>query len=42
VRSLRHRLHRELASVVDACLAPDPADRPRIVEVHERLGSVLV
>jgi serine/threonine protein kinase len=41
VRSLRHRLHPALADVVDACLAPAPTDRPGIVEVHDRLGSVL-
>jgi serine/threonine protein kinase len=42
VRSLRPRLHPALAEVVDACLSPAPQDRPGIVEVHDRLGSVLV
>lgn len=42
VRSVRPRLNPALAEVVDACLSPDPADRPGIVEVHDRLGSVLV
>ncbi len=41
VRALRPRLHAALAEVIDACLSPDPADRPGIVEVHDRLGSVL-
>ena len=41
VRRLRPRLHPELAAVIDACLRPDPRDRPGIVEVHDRLGSVL-
>ncbi|MEO6510389.1 MAG: serine/threonine-protein kinase [Nocardioides sp.] len=41
VRSRRPRLHPALAEVVDACLSPAPGNRPGIVDVHERLGSVL-
>jgi serine/threonine protein kinase len=41
VRSLRPRLHSALAELIDACLSPGPADRPKVVEVHEGLGSVV-
>ena len=41
VRELRRRLHPTLVGVIDACLSPDPADRPSIVEVHDRLGEIV-
>ena len=40
-RELRRRLHPALADVIDACLSSAPADRPGIVEIHDRLTSVL-
>jgi serine/threonine protein kinase len=41
VRSLRPRLHPALAEVVDACLSSAPEDRPGMLEIHRRLGSVV-
>ena len=40
-RELRRRLHPALADVIDACLSSRPEDRPGIVEIHDRLASVL-
>jgi hypothetical protein len=40
VRAGRPRLHRGLAGVLDAMLAPAPADRPGLDEVLARLAAV--
>lgn len=41
VATLRPRLDRTVAGLIDECLTADPGRRPSIVEVHGRLGRFL-